>query len=103
MKVKWKRLWIKALRSGKFKQTERMLHDRKGYCCLGVLCKVMEPNTKWKSNKEGAYLFEEEQMFPPARIMKEATLRKPSARVLAKMNDKGKTFKQIAAFISKHY
>jgi len=32
--------WIKALRSGKYKQTSGSLHDVNGYCCLGVACKV---------------------------------------------------------------
>jgi hypothetical protein len=29
--------WIEALRSGKYKQTKKMLSDGIGYCCLGVL------------------------------------------------------------------
>lgn len=35
--------WIEALRSEQFKQETGHLHDPKtgGYCCLGVLCKVM--------------------------------------------------------------
>lgn len=32
-----KKLWIKALRSGKYKQTRNSLKDTDGYCCLGVL------------------------------------------------------------------
>lgn len=37
-----KREWLKALRSGNYKQTVHSLHDSfdKGYCCLGVLCRV---------------------------------------------------------------
>lgn len=30
--------WLKALRSGEYKQTKKNLHDTNGYCCLGVLC-----------------------------------------------------------------
>ena len=33
--------WIKALRSGKYKQTTGTLQDDQGYCCLGVACKVV--------------------------------------------------------------
>ena len=31
--------WVKALRSGKYKQTREALQDKDGYCCLGVACK----------------------------------------------------------------
>ncbi len=36
--------WVKALRSGKYKQAYLRLHDAKtgGFCCLGVLCKLFE-------------------------------------------------------------
>ena len=36
-----KKKWLKALRSGKFKQTRGLLKDGQGgYCCLGVLCEL---------------------------------------------------------------
>lgn len=39
--------WVEALRSGKYKQTrEGVLRtkDKKEYCCLGVLCKLIDPS-----------------------------------------------------------
>jgi hypothetical protein len=40
-KLPWKREWLKALRSDKFKQALNCLCDgRGGYCCLGVLSLV---------------------------------------------------------------
>lgn len=33
-----KALWVKALRSGQYAQTQNSLKDEQGYCCLGVLC-----------------------------------------------------------------
>jgi hypothetical protein len=33
---KFIKLWIKALRSGKYRQTTECLQDDLGYCCLGV-------------------------------------------------------------------
>lgn len=36
------KLWVKALRSGKYKQAKEVLSDRKGYCCLGVACEVYQ-------------------------------------------------------------
>jgi hypothetical protein len=37
-----KRDWIKALRSGKYRQTRHILYDQynNGFCCLGVLCAI---------------------------------------------------------------
>jgi hypothetical protein len=32
--------WLKALRSGRYKQTEGALADEQGYCCLGVLMRT---------------------------------------------------------------
>lgn len=42
-----KRDWVKALRSGKYKQGVDTLYspERKTYCCLGVLCEVMGVKT----------------------------------------------------------
>lgn len=47
--------WVDALRSGKFPQGVGRLRygnpknpKRQKWCCLGVLCKVLEPNTYWK-------------------------------------------------------
>jgi len=37
-------LWIKALRSGNYKQTESKLERNGNFCCLGVLCKVAQEN-----------------------------------------------------------
>lgn len=43
MDAKLKSDWVKALRSGKYKQTTGSLHntDSNSYCCLGVLCRVV--------------------------------------------------------------
>ena len=38
--------WVKALRSGEYKQTKLSLSDDVGYCCLGVVCKVFIPEEK---------------------------------------------------------
>ncbi len=34
----FKRRWVAALRSGKYKQTISHLYDAGGFCCLGVMC-----------------------------------------------------------------
>ena len=42
MKIEKKNIakWVKALRSGKYKQTKRALQNKNGFCCLGVACVV---------------------------------------------------------------
>lgn len=48
-----KSLWMKALRSGKYKQARKRLKNRKGgFCCLGVLCDLhgKETGDKWNRN-----------------------------------------------------
>ena len=37
-------LILKALRDTENKQTKTSLQDNKGYCCLGLMCKVAENN-----------------------------------------------------------
>ena len=36
--------WIEALESGKYPKTQGMLRNDDGYCCLGVVCDVADPN-----------------------------------------------------------
>lgn len=69
MDQKIKQQWIDALRSGNYSQTRQRLHDKHGYCGLGVLCDLhskatgnsWEPlNTKnWDDNLCMAPLEEE--------------------------------------------
>lgn len=43
MKVKYKKRWLKALRSGEYSQTTGSLTDDEGaFCCLGVLCDILK-------------------------------------------------------------
>jgi hypothetical protein len=51
--------WIKALRSGKYKQTTGTLQNKEGYCCLGVACELFIPKNKrqfesdWIEDEDG--------------------------------------------------
>lgn len=38
------KLWIEALRSGKYKQIRHRLATSEGYCCLGVACFTAKQN-----------------------------------------------------------
>lgn len=57
MNAKVNKLWVKALRSGKYKQTKRMLRgDGNERCCLGVLCEVYREDTQQGQWGDGEFL-----------------------------------------------
>lgn len=59
MKKRIKNKWIKALRSGDYKQTQGTLRDNVGFCCLGVLCNIHaqeHPEIAAKEKDIGYYL-----------------------------------------------
>ena len=64
--------WVKALRSGKYKQGDTVLFNRKekSYCCLGVLCVTagLKP-VKTKIDKETVDMFEGTWAVAPPRAM----------------------------------
>jgi hypothetical protein len=65
MDEKLKAKWVKALRSGKYKQAHDTLkgetNDRDiGYCCLGVLCEIA-PGIKW-SDIENHYVITQRKL-----------------------------------------
>lgn len=43
--------WLTALRSGEYSQTSYSLRDENGFCCLGVLCDIIDPEG-WCGNLE---------------------------------------------------
>lgn len=45
MKKEVAEAWVKALRSGDYKQTTSTLKSPAGYCCLGVLCDISGQGT----------------------------------------------------------
>lgn len=89
--------WVEALRSGRYQQVQFSLKDRvngkPAYCCLGVLRQLMHPGSTAAWGAETGYLCREH--------MVEAGLTFQRQQGLAKMNDNGKTFEQIADHIEK--
>ena len=121
MNPKVKKLWIAALKSGKYSQTKLVLKDYKGYCCLGVLCDLYAKTQKKKgfySNDDGVtFQFHDTSRAVPyqtANLPKQvqkwsgvnshlgyykSNSKKDVSRSLSGGNDNGKTFKQIAKII----
>lgn len=121
MKEAWAKKWVKALRSGKYKQTTGTLREEDydcvtqetelRYCCLGVLADIcgykfrpgdipdlLTPSVMHKtgmSSKRGAY--------SGVLKFKSGSVYEGKAVSLANGNDNGKGFKQIARIIEKHW
>jgi hypothetical protein len=113
--------WIEALESGRYKQTDGTLREVNGknasYCCLGVLCDLeMEKGQRWTSSHGSEFvikpLFTDVPTevpfggyvdYPPDSILKKLKVSDDLAKTLADMNDSGKTFKDIAAFLRKKW
>lgn len=57
------KLWVEALRSGKYKQGRKALRDKHNkYCCLGVLCDISKKDLKisWKEvTEDDVYSFKD--------------------------------------------
>lgn len=45
--------WVEALESGKYRRETGALHEGRGYCCLGVLCRVQG---RLKKTQDGTFV-----------------------------------------------
>ena len=126
MRAEIKKKWVAALRSGKYMQGDGALRkveydcDDEGnevagperFCCLGVLCDIVEPK-KWAKHDANEWTngHNEGGGFPREDLQKKLGLDKPHSRSsdetvaekLAHMNDEGKSFKEIANWIEKRF
>lgn len=114
MKSELKKRWVSALRSGEYKQTKHYLCNDQGWCCLGVLCNLVDPNM-WQKVDENededpstrssarAYWFADgnvDKEFPDHDWLEEIGLEEGIARYLVLLNDEGyPSFDHIADFI----
>ena len=99
---KFKKTWIKALKSGKFEQADGALYDRDahGYCCLGVACKIA--GVKKSDLAGGDFINDEHRELSDIKVPKMLLGSNGLPSKLAQMNDDGKSFKKIAKWIKKH-
>ena len=113
-KQKIRRSWIRALRSGKYKQTDTVLHRTEEgndyFCCLGVLCElavkegIIEPG---KTKGENVYYSRKSYQVLPKKVQLWAGLKTNvgdfkdtySEGSLADLNDGGTPFSEIATII----
>ena len=109
---KARRLWVHALRSGKYGWGKEELHptDDK-FCCLGVLTDlyIKEKKLKWKKipTEDDKLGFEYEAHYLSPKIQVWANIASQGSYKendnLAYDNDNGVTFKEIANIIKKNF
>lgn len=116
--------WLKALRSGEYRQTRCLLRSSNdAFCCLGVLCDIYtdEVEGSWEFDgydKDGYTMInhnkgQHSKMELPACVAEWAGLEECNPEVfiggnpnsfstLSGLNDEGKTFNEIADLIDRH-
>lgn len=106
MKKRLKKQWIKALRSGEYKQGQHRLRSSKDeFCCLGVLCDI-GLNTDWveTSGDNGNWGIRCRETFgiPSDLDLHALGLPSQAAWDLACLNDVGCPFSEIADWIEEN-
>lgn len=115
--------WVKALRSGKYKQGQEVLHNNKGgkdtYCCLGVLCDLYQQDRRSKKkkmldvdNKWGTITYDGKDTYLPDVVIKWAGMKtcggtwdiedEEIGNLIYLNDDKRSSFKRIADIIEKN-
>ncbi|ALA16090.1 MULTISPECIES: hypothetical protein [Chelatococcus] len=104
MDAEIKARWLEALRSGRYKQGKYRLrtHDDQ-FCCLGVLCDLVEPE-RWIPAEDGGepvYAHGHSHFigFPALDMLGGGGLSSGTASTLIKLNDAGASFPEIADYI----
>lgn len=90
--------WVAALRSGKYKQAKKKLHNSRtgGFCCLGVACDLAGIDLKTVATSFETLSDE----FPDIADM--LALGSNEENKLIRANDAGKRFSTIAKMIEAH-
>lgn len=99
-----KKKWVKALRSGEYRQGSGVLKDGRKFCCLGVLCDIQ--GADWKKVEDAVGCLETDRL--PRQL--NAGLRQTQRQKLARMNDgddeatglRRHRFNEIADYIQKN-
>ena len=94
-----KKNWLEALRSGRYLQSRSKLRSESGFCCLGVLCDILDPDAwtneifgrKWGPDQLGMVL--SDSMLSNLRIPRSVQ------STLTNKNDTGHNFNDIADYI----
>jgi hypothetical protein len=105
MDLELKEKWVGALRGGDYKQGSKRLRISDEFCCLGVLCDLIDPNGWDIAVEEGRLTIyywgtgERSSALIPPSVLSEIGLDSTFALHLAHTNDFGATFNHIADVI----
>jgi hypothetical protein len=97
--------WVKALRSGEYRQTKSVLTNGNGFCCLGVACEISglghwAGDGEWEYRTKGS---SPDTAFLPNAVRDWLGLATTGgdfgATSLTHLNDTGKRFPAIARII----
>ena len=110
MKKRIRNLWVKALRSGKYRQGTAGLRAEDMFCCLGVLCDLhaQAAFVSWDyDEKTGIFRYLGESIVLPAEVCDWAGLDDANPAVpklfLTTHNDTGRrSFRRLALLIERH-
>jgi hypothetical protein len=112
---------VAALRSGEYTQARGRLRTKDQYCCLGVACDLMDPDSWMEISVESvtpeqSYQWRQELNYLDSEAMdhygflgatteetESGSFRACSQHKYAQMNDEEKTFSQIADAIEKDF
>lgn len=102
-----RKTWLEALESGTFVQGKNRLHNEinNTFCCLGVFCYIKGVPTNDYNMPNQLPLAEHKNI--PKCLLGKYEDEKPMSKVsfaakLARMNDDGMSFKEIAKYIRKN-
>jgi len=101
MDVQLKAKWVEALRSGMYEQGRSYLRSGDSFCCLGVLCDVVDA-TKWSGAGDLKQYIDGSDVcmgFLPFSIKGSAKISSEAENHLTAMNDDGNPFAKIADYI----
>jgi hypothetical protein len=109
-------LWIEELKSGENKQGKGCLESKDGMCCLGVLCLVADRNNVDVEMQAGTGFIVGTSLELQPEVKKWAGISHglghlsnmhcvggATKTLLSDLNDKGKTFPEIADIIEQHW
>lgn len=109
MSPAFKKKVVVALRSGEYKQSQEYLYNSTegGYCCLGLmskLCGVSDKDLEYKELPDNLSAENYKKLVPFLRqdLYVDQDSDDSIILKLAQMNDDGKSFKQIAAYIERY-
>jgi len=104
------KLWLKALRSGEFRQAQNQLRDDRKFCCLGVACEVFRRTTGLGRWRAGVFIIDDfrESSTLPGPVQIWLGIRKTNPLLeypdtAASLNDSGVPFSEIANSLERVY